>query len=125
MKYLCLVYHTETTLAAMSPAEMQELVDAHLDYDDVLRGSGHFILGQALQGTETAVTVRVRNGMLSVTDGPFAETKEQLAGIILIEAKDLDDALRVASKIPSVRIGTIEVRPVWELTRSTPDRAGA
>ena len=99
---------------------MQGLVDAHLDYDDVLRRSGHFILGQALQSTETAVTVRVRNGKLSVTDGPFAETKEQLAGIILIEAPDLDDALQVAAKIPSARLGTIEVRPVWELTRSEP-----
>jgi hypothetical protein len=124
MKYLCLVYHLETTLAAMPPADMQGLVDEHLDYDDVLRRSGHFILGQALQSTETAVTVRVRNGKLSVTDGPFAETKEQLAGIILIEARDLDDALRVASKIPSARIGTIEVRPVWELTRSDQARSG-
>jgi hypothetical protein len=125
MKYLCLVYHTETTLAAMPPAEMQRLVDAHLDYDDVLRRSGHFIIGEALQSTETAVTVRVRNGKLSVTDGPFAETKEQLAGIILIEARDLDDALQVAAKIPSAGVGTIEVRPVWELTRSGQDRSGA
>jgi hypothetical protein len=122
VKYLCLVYHTETALAAMPPAEMQGLVDAHLDYDDVLRRSGHFILGQALQSTETAVTVRVRSGKLSVTDGPFAETKEQLSGIILIDAPDLDDAIRVASKIPSARLGTIEVRPVWELTRSESDR---
>lgn len=125
MKYLCLVYHTETALAAMPPAEMQGLVDAHLDYDEVLRRSGHFILGQALQSTETAVTVRVRNGKLSVTDGPFAETKEQLAGIILIDATDLDDALQVAAKIPSARLGAIEVRPVWELAHSGRDHAGA
>ena len=122
MKYLCLVYHTETVLAAMPAADMQGLVDAHLDYDDVMRRSGHFLLGQALQSTDTAVTVRVRSGKLSVTDGPFAETKEQLSGIILIEAPDLDDAIRVASRIPSANLGTIEVRPVWELTRSEPHR---
>jgi hypothetical protein len=122
VKYLCLVYHTETVLAAMPAADMQGLVDAHLDYDDVMRRSGHFLLGQALQSTDTAVTVRVRSGKLSVTDGPFAETKEQLSGIILIEAPDLDDAIRVASRIPSANLGTIEVRPVWELTRSEPHR---
>ena len=94
-------------------------MDAHLDYDEVLRQSGHFVIGQALLPVDTATTVRVRNGKLSVTDGPFAETKEQLSGIILIEARDLNEAIQVATKIPSAQLGSIEVRPARELAYSS------
>jgi hypothetical protein len=118
MRYLCLVYHDERKLDSLTKGEWEALVDAHLDYDDVLRESGHFVIGQALLPVETATTVRVRNGKLSVTDGPFAETKEQLSGIILIEARDLNEAIQVATRIPSAQLGTIEVRPARELTHS-------
>src|SRR6186997_385113 len=113
MKYLCMVYAEEKTLEAMSSTEWDGLVADHLAYDDELRQGGHYILGEALQPPRTAVTVRVRNGKVSATDGPFAETKEQLGGIILIEARDLNDAIRLAAKIPSARHGSIEVRQVW------------
>jgi hypothetical protein len=117
MKYLCLVYTDERKLDAMAKSEWDALVDEHLAYDEVLRKSGHWIVAQALQPTRAATTVRVRNGNASVTDGPFAETKEQLGGFFLIEARDLNDAIQVASKIPSARLGSIEVRPIRELTR--------
>jgi hypothetical protein len=117
MKYLCLVYGEEKTLDAMSTGDMDALVDDSLDYDDVLRKSGHYIASQALRSVHDAATLRVRNGKLSVTDGPFAETKEQLLGFILIEASDRNDAIRAASKIPMVRMGSIEVRPIRELVR--------
>jgi hypothetical protein len=117
MKFLCLVYGEEKTLDAMAKAEMDALVNDSLGYDDVLRNSGHYIVSQALQSARDAATLRVRNGKLSVIDGPFAETKEQLLGFILIDATDLNDAVRAASKIPMVRIGSIEVRPVRELSR--------
>lgn len=118
MKYLCLVYNEEKTLDAMPAGEVQALVDEHLDYDDALRRSGHFIVSEALESVQAATTVRVRNGRLSVTDGPFAETKEQLTGFYLVEARDLNDAIQVASRVPAARIGSIEVRPIWELEHS-------
>jgi len=117
MKYLCLVFNEEEKLDAMSKSEWDALVGEHLAYDERLRQSGHFLVGEALQPVHTAVTVRVRNGKVSTTDGPFAETKEQLGGLILIEARDLNDAIRVASNIPSARLGSIEVRPIRDLTQ--------
>ena len=115
MRYLCLVYIEEKKLNALSKAELDALVADALAYDEELRKSGHYVASDALQGVETATTLRVRNGKVSITDGPFAETKEQLGGFILVEARDLNEAMRVAAKIPPGRIGSIEVRPVWEL----------
>jgi hypothetical protein len=112
------VYSVEDPANALSDREQQALVDEHLDYDEQLRESGHFITAEALQPPETAAIVRVRSGRVSVTDGPFAEAKEQIAGFILINARDLNEAIQVASKIPSARYGLIEVRPVRELVRS-------
>jgi hypothetical protein len=109
MRYLCLVYLEEKRLDA--------LIDESLAYDEVLRKSGHYLVSEALQPIETATTVRIRNGKLSITDGPFAETKEQLGGFILITARDLNEAIQVASKIPWARLGSVEVRPVMELRR--------
>jgi hypothetical protein len=105
MKYLCLVYLDENRL--------DELPDSDcLDYDATIRKSGHCLASEALQSVQTATTVRVRNGKVSVTDGPFAETKEQLAGFYLVEARDLNEAIQVAAKIPPARVGSIEVRPI-------------
>jgi len=115
MKYLCLVYYPEDDVYSMSRSEWDSLVGECLGCADGFRGSGHWIAGEALQPVHTATTVRVRNGKVSITDGPFAETKEQLAGFYLIEASDLDDALRAAAKIPPARYGSIEVRPIREL----------
>jgi hypothetical protein len=115
MKYLCLIFIEEKKYDAMLQSEQDACVKEHLAYDDELRRSGHLIVTEALQSVKTATTVRVRNGKVSVTDGPFAETKEQLGGFYLIEARDLNDAIRIASKIPSARMGSIEVRPVMEL----------
>jgi hypothetical protein len=117
MKYICLVYLDEETFAPMSEAEEGRLVNEALDSDEALRRSGNFVDANALELPETAVSVRVRNGKLSATDGPFAETKEHLSGYILIEARDLNEAIRLAGTIPMARLGTIEVRPVRELER--------
>jgi len=123
MRYLCLVYGTEDSLAVMQNpklmyrAEVDALTQDSLAYNEVLRTSGHFILAHALQSVGTATTVRVRGGQVLVTDGPFAETKEQLLGFVLIEAKDHDDAVAVASKIPLARLGSIEVRSIMDLAR--------
>jgi hypothetical protein len=116
MKYLCLVYVDESKLAALSKQEKDALrAEAHA-YDEELRRSGHYIVSNALEGAEAATTLRVRNGGISITDGPFAETKEQLGGFILIEARDLNEAMHVAARIPPGRMGSIEVRPVREVT---------
>jgi hypothetical protein len=115
VRYLCLVYIDEKTLDALPKAELDALIDESLDYDEVLRQGGHYVASNALQSVQTATTVRVRNGKVSTTDGPFAETKEQLGGFILIEARDLNEALRLAAKIPVARLGSLEVRPVMEL----------
>jgi hypothetical protein len=117
MKYVCLVYLVEKDMDAMSTREAAACTEESLAYDEALRRSGHLIAAQALQPVETATTIRVRNGKLSTTDGPFAETKEQLGGLLLIEARDLNDAIQVAGKIPLGRRGSVEVRPVKELRR--------
>jgi len=119
MKYLCMVIVDEKKLKAMSKSDLQALDDESLAYDGTLRESGHFLAAQALQPVSAAKMVRLRKGKLSVTDGPFAETKEQVGGFILIEAKDLDEAIQLAAKIPVVRFGAVEVRPVKELVAST------
>jgi hypothetical protein len=118
MKFLFLIYHEEKTLDTLPEGEMRDLVDSALDYDEEIRQSGHYIISNALQRARTARTVRVRGGKATTTDGPFAETKEQLGGFFLIEAKDIDEACEVASRFPPARIGTIEVRPVQELRHS-------
>ncbi len=117
MKYLCMVHVDEQMMDIMSTDDREALTEDSLDYDDELRRSGHFIAAQALQPVRTATIVRVRNNKLSTTDGPFVETKEQLGGFLLIEARDLNDAIQVASKLPMARRGSIEVRPVMELQR--------
>ena len=105
MKYLCLVYGEE--------ARMQEVDDLHcLAFDQSVRDCGQCLASEALQPVATATTVRVRNGKTTVTDGPFAETKECLAGFYLIEARDLNEAIQIASRIPPAQIGSIEVRPI-------------
>jgi hypothetical protein len=108
MKYLCLVYLDERKLDTVADSECKA-------WGETLRASGHHIAAEALQSVHTATTVRVRNGKVSVSDGPFAETKEQLAGFYLIEARDLNEAIQLASKIPPARAGRIEVRPTREL----------
>jgi len=118
MKFMFMIYHDETVLDALPEAEMQALVDSALDYDEEIRLSGHYIASDALQPARTARTIRVRPGKVATTDGPFAETKEQLGGFFLIEARDMDEACEVASRFPPARLGTIEVRPVQELKHS-------
>ena len=115
MKYICLIYLVEKEMNAMTKNEWEACVDESLAYVDALRKAGHFIVAHALQPVEAATTIRVRSGKLSATDGPFAETKEQLGGFILIEARDLNEAIQVAAKIPVARYGSIEVRPIRAL----------
>jgi hypothetical protein len=115
MKYICLVYLVEGAMSEMTKKESDALIEESLAYDDALRRSGHFVVAHALQPVEAATTIRVRNGKLFTTDGPFAETKEHLGGFILIEARDLNEAIAVAAKIPMARHGSIEVRPIREL----------
>ena len=115
MKYLCLVYGEESRIGAMTDDECME-------FDRNLRTSGRCIASEALQSVQTATTVRVRNGKVSITDGPFAETKEQLAGFYLIEAGDLDSAIKIASGIPPAQVGCIEVRPIRELVSTSGQR---
>ena len=118
MKYLCMVVVDEKKLLAMSPGESQALDDESLEYDGTLREGGHLVAAQALGYSSTAKTVRIRNGKTMITDGPFAETREVLGGFILIEAKDLDEAVQLASRIPAIQLGCVEVRPVKELVAS-------
>ncbi|WEX73945.1 YciI family protein [Sinorhizobium numidicum] len=113
MKYLCLVWCEEGTFEALSKQEREELDRDSLSYDQELVRSGHMIAAEALQSPANSVVVRVRHSEMSVTDGPFAEAKEQLGGFILIEAKDLNDAIRVAAGIPLAKLGSIEVRPIY------------
>lgn len=114
MKYLCLIYDDEKKMATMSKDEGDAFMGEYFAFTEGIKKSGHYLGGNALQRVNTATTLRNRAGKLSTTDGPFAETKEQLGGYYLIEARDLNDALQVAAKIPSVRTGSIEVRPIQE-----------
>ena len=116
MKYLCLIYDDEKKLATMSKDEGDAFMGEYFAFTEGIKQSGHYLGGNALKPVATATTIRNRGGKLSTTDGPFAETKEQLGGYYLIEARDLNDALQVAAKIPSVRTGTIEVRPIQEFS---------
>lgn len=111
MKYLCMVIIDEKKLEALSQADSQALDDESLAHDQILREKGHLLVAQALEPVRTAVTVRVQKGKTVVTDGPFAETREQIGGFLLIEAKDMKEATQVASKIPVLRLAAIEVRP--------------
>src|SRR6202790_1485432 len=115
MKYLCLVYGEEKEIGAMTD-------DQCLAYDQALRNAGSCLASEALQPAHTATIVRVRDGKVSIRDGPFTETKEHLAGFYLIDAADLNEAIHVASQIPPARVGTIEVRPVRELTSTSGER---
>jgi hypothetical protein len=117
MKYLCLIYDEEKKVGAMSQSESAAFMGEYFAFTEGIRKSGHYVAGEALQPVQTATTVRVRNGKASATDGPFAETKEQLGGFYLIEARDLNDAIQVASRIPSARIGSIEVRPIMQFDK--------
>ena len=117
MKYLCLACEEERTLNELSQPEWQALRKETLDYVESLRDGGRLIATHPLQSATLAKTVRIRNGKLSVTDGPFVETKEHIGGYFLIEARDLEEAIQIASKWPSARLGSIEVRPIDEELR--------
>jgi hypothetical protein len=125
MKYLCLIYENEKQFESVSPAEGEAIMNEYFTFTGDIRKNGKYIAGEALQPTHTASTVRVRNGKVSTTDGPFAETKEQLGGFYLIEAKDLNDAIQVASRIPSARWGSVEVRPVMDFSAEAAKREQA
>ena len=115
MRYLCLVYVDPSLTEQLSESEGRKITKDSLAYDDELRAGGHFVHSNALQDPPTAVSIRVRGGQVSTTDGPFAETKEHLGGFILIEARDLNEAIGLGAKIPMARMGTIEVRPLLDL----------
>ena len=116
MKYVCLGYFDETKFATVPQAEAKRMMEECLAYDDELRRGGHFLGGEALDSTRMAVTLRAKDGEVVVTDGPFAETKETLGGILLLEARDLNHAIALMSKHPGVKIGPFEIRPANEKT---------
>jgi hypothetical protein len=125
VKYLCLVYHDEKKLETLNPREWNALIDATVAFRDGHQESGHLLVGHPLNPVSETTTVHVRKGEVSVIDGPFAETKEQLGGFFLIEARDLNEALHVVSQFPPAELGTIEVRPIRELEHMYRDAAGA
>lgn len=114
MKYLCLFYQEETEMDELSRSEYDALACEGYDYREELRQSGHLIASFPLQPVRTATSIRVRNGSVSITDGPFAETKEQLGELLVIEARDLNEAIRLASRVPPARLGVVEIRPIHE-----------
>src|SRR5258705_11536915 len=117
MRYLCLIYGDEKWWAKASEAEKQQGMAEYSAFTENIKKSGNYVGGEALQHTETAKSVRMRNGKVSTTDGPYVETKEQLGGYYLINAKDLNDAVQVASRIPGAKHGTVEVRPIMEFNQ--------
>jgi hypothetical protein len=112
MQYMLLIYDAEEALSKMSPEENRRFFEEYMTFTEEIRASGHLRGGDALQSIRTATTVRTRAGKTATTDGPFAETREQLGGYYLIEAKDLDEALKIAARVPSARTGSIEIRPL-------------
>ena len=115
MKYICLGYYDKGKFDAMTESERNAMFDTCFEYDDHLRASGHWAGGEALQGAETALTLYWKNGKVATTDGPYAETKEQLGGYYLIEVPDLDAALSWAARCPGASMGRVEVRPIWPM----------
>jgi hypothetical protein len=115
MRYLCLIYGDENRWEQMTKPDMDKVFGEYIAFTEDIKRSGHHLAGEPLQPTRTATTVRVRNDRVSATDGPFAETKEQLGGYYLVEAKDLNEAIQIASRIPGARTGSIEVRPIMEM----------
>ena len=115
MHYLCLIYEDEKEWQKLPPAETQKILGEYLAYTDSVRKSGHYVGGNALQPSHTATTLRVRQGKVGTTDGPFAETKEQLGGYYLLQARDLNEAMQLAARIPGAKLGSVEVRPVMEM----------
>ena len=125
MKYLCLIYDSEKTLEAMPKSEGDAFMGEYFAFTEGIKGSGQYVAGEALQSVTTATTIRIRNGKLSTTDGPFAETKEQLGGFYLLECENLDAAIEWAKKVP-LQEGSIEVRPVMDFSEyDDPAEAGA
>jgi hypothetical protein len=116
MKYVCLGYYDEKKWETMSESERNALMDECFAYDDELKKNGHFVGGEALQSAQNAITLRWRNGKVTVTDGPFAETKEQLGGLLVLEARDLNHAIQLMSKHPGVKAGAFEIRPIEDMT---------
>ena len=114
MRYLCLIYDNEKQMASAPQAEQDAIIGEYMAFTEGIQKSGHLLGGEALQPVASATTVRIRNGKISTTDGPFAETKEQLGGYYLINAKDLNEAIQVAAKMPSARYGCVEIRPIME-----------
>lgn len=114
MQYMLLIYDAEQTLAAMTKEAAASFMQAYLTFTQELRDSGHHVAGDALQSVRTATTLRTRDNKTTTTDGPFAETREQLGGYYIIEAKNLDEALKIAARVPSAKTGSIEVRPLVE-----------
>lgn len=120
MRYMCLVHFELSTMLNASRAEQQDLDRRSLAYDEELKRTGHYVASQAIEAPENAVLVRVRDGKMSTTDGPYMETKEAMAGFVLIEARDMNEAVRLAAGIPIAEIGTIEVRPIFEIPTPPP-----
>lgn len=116
MKYICLGYIDPNKFETMSETERNAMVDECLTYDDELRKKGHFAGGEGLQGPQSATTLRWKNGKVSITDGPYAETKEQIGGILILEARDLNHAIQLMSKHPGVKAGPFEIRPAADLS---------
>jgi len=116
MKYICLGYIEPNKFESMSEAERNAMIDECFAYDDELRKNGHFAGGEGLQGPQTAATLRWKDGKVSITDGPYAETKEQIGGILILEARDLNHAIQLMSKHPGVKAGPFEIRPAQDLT---------
>lgn len=116
MKYICLGYIEPNKYGSMSESERNTMLDECFKYDDQLRKNGHFAGGEALQPPNTATTLRWRNGQVAITDGPYAETKEQLGGILVLEARDLNHAIQLMSNHPGVKAGPFEIRPAADLS---------
>ena len=116
MKYICLGYYDDANWESMSESERNALMDECFAYDDVLRKNGHSVGGEALQSPRNATTLRWKNGKVSITDGPYAETKEQLGGFFVLEARDLNHAIQLVSKHPGVKAGPFEIRPVEDMS---------
>lgn len=117
MKYLCLIYGIEPDMSKVSPEEMKTMMGEYDTFTKDIVQKGQYVAGEALQPVRTATTVRVRDGKVTTTDGPFAETKEKLGGFYMVDAKDLNEAIQIAGRIPGAKFGCVEVRPVMDLSK--------